>query len=60
MISIRLRDVEFTIFDDMTIGVTVTMDGEQDIITLEELEQVTKIAQIMKRDFEVRNASRTV
>lgn len=58
MISIRLRDVEFTIFDDMTIGVTVSVDGEQDIITLEELEQVTKIAQIMKRDLEVRNVSR--
>lgn len=59
MISIRFRDVEFTIFDDMTIGVAVTVDGEQDIITLEELEQAVKIAQIMKRDLEVRNVSRT-
>lgn len=59
MISIRFRDVEFTIFDDMTIGVAVTVNGTHDIITLEELEQAVKIAQIMKRDLEVRNVSRT-
>ena len=60
MISIRLREVEFTIFDDMTIGVEVLVDGEPDIITLEELEQVTKIAQIMKRDLEIRTAAKTI